>query len=32
MMKVAPGCTIVLQFHVIIRHTEGMADIQSQEL
>jgi hypothetical protein len=31
MMKVGSGCTIGLQLHVTMRHTEGMADMQSQE-
>jgi hypothetical protein len=31
MMKVGSGCMIGLQYHVILRQTEGMADMQSQE-
>jgi hypothetical protein len=31
MMKVGPGCMIGLQYHVILRQTEGMDDMQSQE-
>jgi hypothetical protein len=31
MMKVAPGCTIGLQLHVTLRHTEGMDDMKIQE-
>ena len=30
-MKVGAGCTIWLQLYVTMRHTEGMADMQSQE-
>jgi hypothetical protein len=32
MMKVGPGCMIGIQYHVIMRQTEGMFDMQSQEL
>jgi hypothetical protein len=31
MMKVGSGYTIGLKYHVILRKTEGMEDIQSQE-
>jgi hypothetical protein len=31
MRKVGPGFEIGLQLHVILRHTEGMDDMQSQE-
>jgi hypothetical protein len=31
MRKVGPGCAIGLQIHVILRQTEGMDDMQSQE-
>jgi hypothetical protein len=30
MMKVGPGCVIGLEYHVILRQTEGMADMESQ--
>jgi hypothetical protein len=29
MMKVGPGCMIGLKYHVIMRLTEGIADMQS---
>jgi hypothetical protein len=32
MRKVGPGCAIRLQLYVIMRETEGVADMQSQEL
>jgi hypothetical protein len=32
MKKVGPGCVIELYLHVILRQTNGMADMQSQEL
>jgi hypothetical protein len=31
MMKVGPGCMIGLQYHVTMRQTNGMANMQSQE-
>jgi hypothetical protein len=31
MMEVGPRCMIGLKYHVIMRQTEGMADMQSQE-
>jgi hypothetical protein len=31
MMKIGLGCIIGLQYNVILRQTEGMADMQSQE-
>jgi hypothetical protein len=30
MRKVGPGCLLGLQIHVILRQTEGMADMQSR--
>jgi hypothetical protein len=32
MMKVGPGCVTGLHYHVILRQTEGMVDMQSQEI
>jgi hypothetical protein len=31
MRKLGPGCTIGLQLHVTLKHTEGMANMISQE-
>jgi hypothetical protein len=31
MMKVGPACMIGLHYHVTLRQTEGMDDMQSQE-
>jgi hypothetical protein len=31
MMKVGPGCMIELHYHVILRQTGGMDDMQIQE-
>jgi hypothetical protein len=31
MMKVGLGCMIGIHYHVILRQTEGMDDMQSQE-